>query len=656
MGIISSLFEKRNSLPLDNPEPWRAAGLLGTSTSGIRVTSGNALSYTAVLAAVRVLSEAVASPPLITYQQVGRGKDRAKDYYLYTLLHDAPNPEMTSFEFREVLQGHLCLWGNAYALLDITLRGKISAMWPLLPHKMLQMIRKDGGLFYRYHMPDGKIEDIPSYKIWHLRGYSPDGLIGYNPISLQKDSIGLGKAAEQFGNTFYGNGARPGGVLGDDAHDRLRESWNNAHQGVSRANKVAILEEGLTYKPIGVPPEEAQFLETRRFQVSEVARAFRVPPHMIGDLEKATFSNIEQQSLEFITYVMYPWYSRWEQSIKQNLMSVRDKEIYFTEFLIEGFLRGDSTARSAFYGSMFNIGAMSQNDVREKENMNPIDGGDVYYVPLNMVPMEMAGQPREAAPDPDPERALPDSEMRGVAKLPGKEQRGIAKRRKLQTSFEPQFLDVIARILRREANDVGNAGRRIIPSGADAFREWMDEFYTEHEAFVRRQFAPVMEAYAALVSDEVMDEVDRQVADDLINTFAQRYIEAFASRHVGKSKADLERSLAADDIMADFEERLSGWRELRPSTEAHGEVVRGNNAIAKLVYSAAGVTVLRWVAIGKSCPYCSEMDGVTVGIESNFVESGADYQPVGASAPLRPSSNIGHPPLHRGCDCMIIGG
>lgn len=402
-GILSSMWQKRPeaaALPLNDAQPWREAGLMHTSPAGVSVSPASAMTYSAVLACVRVLAETLASLPLITYERMGQRKERARDFYLYRLLHDQPNPRLTSFEFRELLQVHLLLWGNGYCEIEYDGAGKILALWPLLPWRMREITQEGGEVFYKYEGANGRVLPLPSWRVWHLRGLSFNGIVGLAIDQSSREPIALGQAAEKFGATFFGNGARPGGVLehpgvlGDEALKHLRESWDAMHGGLDRAHRMAILEEGMKYAPMGVPPEQAQFLETRKYQRTEVAGILRVPPHMIGDLEHATFSNIEHQQIAFVVHSMRPWFVRWEQSIFSHLLTTGQQQQYFTEFLIDGLLRGDIQSRYGAYAVGRQWGWLSADDIRELENMNPLpDGqGQTYLSPMNMIPADQVGQ------------------------------------------------------------------------------------------------------------------------------------------------------------------------------------------------------------------------------------------------------------------------
>ena len=405
MGILSGLFHSRDK-PTNATNGGSYRFFLGGSTSGKAVTERSAMQMTAVYSCVRILAEAIAGLPLhlYTYKEDG-GKEKAIGHPLYLLLHDEPNPEMSSFVFRETLMTHLLLWGNAYAQIIRNGKGEVVALYPLMPNRMTVDRDSSGQLFYSYQMANS---DAPTMKagtvilkpsdVLHIPGLGFDGLVGYSPIAMAKNAIGLAIATEEYGAKFFANGATPGGLLEYPGTvkdpDRVRESWNKGFSGSQNAGKVAILEEGMKYTPISIAPEQAQFLETRKFQINEIARIFRVPPHMVGDLEKSSFSNIEQQSLEFVKYTLDPWVARWEQSLSRALFTPEEKKQYFFKFNVEGLLRGDYQSRMNGYATARQNGWMSANDIRELENLDRIpaeEGGDLYLINGNMLPLVHAG-------------------------------------------------------------------------------------------------------------------------------------------------------------------------------------------------------------------------------------------------------------------------
>jgi len=364
------------------------------------------MQMTAVYSCVRILAEAVAGLPLHLYRyKEDNGKEKAIDHTLYHLLHDEPNPEMSSFVFRETLMTHLLLWGNAYAQIIRNGKGEVIALYPLIPNKMTVNRDENGQLYYEYsktaddfYNTSNSTVILNPRDVLHIPGLGFDGLVGYSPIAMAKNAIGMAIACEEYGAKFFANGAAPSGVLEHPGTikdpKKVREAWQSQFGGSSNAGRVAVLEEGMKYTPISISPEQAQFLETRKFQINEIARIFRIPPHMVGDLEKSSFSNIEQQSLEFVKYTLDPWVIRWEQSLMRSLLSHEEKKEYFIKFNLEGLLRGDYESRMNGYSIGRQNGWMSANDIRELENLDrisPEDGGDLYLVNGNMLPLKNAG-------------------------------------------------------------------------------------------------------------------------------------------------------------------------------------------------------------------------------------------------------------------------
>lgn len=396
MSIFNRLFRSRER-PKNNLFGSTYSFFFGSTTSGKIVNERTAMQTTAVYACVRILSETLASLPLHTYRHTERGKEKAIDHNLYYLLHDEPNPEMTSFVFRETLMGHLLLWGNAYAQIIRDGSGKVVALYPLLPDKTKVERTASGEIYYEYQTDTGPVV-LRNYEVFHIPGLGFDGLVGYSPIAMAKNAIGIAIATEEYGAKFFANGANPGGVLEHPGvlkdPKRVRDSWNAVYQGSGNAHRIAVLEEGMKFQPIAIPPEQAQFIATRKFQLNEIARIFRIPPHMIGDLEKSSFSNIEQQSLEFVKYTLDPWVSRWEQAIQRSLFKESEKRRYFVKFNVDGLLRGDYQSRMQGYATGRQNGWLSANDIRELEDMNRIpkdQGGDLYLINGNMTKLEDAG-------------------------------------------------------------------------------------------------------------------------------------------------------------------------------------------------------------------------------------------------------------------------
>ena len=376
----------------------------GNSGSGKPVNARTAIQVSTVYACVRVIAETVASLPFAVYEQDKAGSQKAIDHPLYRILHDEPNPEMTSFVWREAMLTHLLLWGNSYSQILRAGRGSIIGIYPLLPDRM-EVDRDDkGNLTYTYSTTNGQTVKLRPEDVLHIPGLGFDGIMGYSPIAVERNAVGLAIAAEEFGSKFFGNGATPSGILTHPNTVKnpkaLRESWMEAYGGSSNANRVAILEEGMTFTRISMPNNEAQFLETRKFQVEEICRIYRVPPHMIGDLEHATFSNIEHQSIDFAVHCIRPWLVRIEQSINRSLFSDQEKGRFYSQFNLDGLMRGSYKERMEGYAIGRQNGWLNANDIRDLENMNPIpeaDGGNAYLVNGNMIPISLAMQARDIA-------------------------------------------------------------------------------------------------------------------------------------------------------------------------------------------------------------------------------------------------------------------
>lgn len=645
------------------PPGWFVANWGQKTHAGVDVNPDTALNYAAVFACVRILSETIASLPLPVYERLtGGGKERARGHYLYRILHDAPNPLMTSMEFREALQGHVLLRGNAYAEIEYDGSGSVAALWPLRPDRMRVEVARDWSwVRYIYRLPNGETHVLTPDRVLHLRGFGNDGLVGYSTVTLARQSIGLGLATEEFGSRFFGDGARPSAVLihpriiSEEARKRMAASWHEEHGGLPRSHRIAILEEGVAYQQVGISPEDSQFLETRKFQVTEVARWFRIPPHLLADLERATFSNIEEQGLEFVIYTLMPWLVRWEQRLTASLLTPAERQRYFIEHLVAGLLRGDMQKRYQAYATARQWGWLSADDIRELENMNPLpDGaGKTYLIPLNMVPAGGGGNGNGG-----------EAGARSLPLLAGGRARGsggVQNRRRLARSYRRLYTDALARILRRERNDLVAAAKKFLGRrDLGQFAVWLEEFYQEHASFIRAHLDPVAYVYGQEAAASAQEEINLEPSMTAeLERFMNAYMVEYAGRHIAGSKSRIQkivqRALADGnlDVETEFEAELETWPEARADEIAASESVRFGSAVAVTAWSIAGVQRIRWVAFGKNCPYCANMDGRVIGISQYFLAAGEEFNPEGADGPLISDGNHRHPPLHRGCDCSI---
>lgn len=648
---------KKRSHPA-NPSKWLVKMFGGQPTeSGVEVTETNALTNTAVFACINVISKIMASVPLNMYERLERGKKKAIDNPLFGIMHDAVNPETPSYTWRETAQGHILTWGNSYSQKVFNNVGRLKELWLLRPDRMT-VARVDGQLKYIYLLQSGEKKVFNKEEILHIPGFGFDGMVGYSPITLASDAIGLGKAEEQFGARFYGSGTHPSVVfkypvgqnLGKDPDSEFLKSLKDGYEGLGKSHKTMVLEDGLEMEQLGVNPADAQFLEGRRFQVEEIARFFQVPQHMIGHLEHGDFSNIEQQSLEFVKYTMQPWFKRWESYLNLNLIPEKDKGKLFFEFNIDGLLRGDIKTRYDAYAISIQNGWNSINDVRIKENDNPIEGGDDHYIPLNL---GIVGE----EPEKEPRTLKKTVENRAE----NRSKRSINKRLTLRKTYRGILKDAIQRIVNREVNDTQRAAKKYLGKrNKQEFLDWVDDYYEESGDFATLNLEPIYRAYSQLVSDTVSDEVQQDV--DVGDDFVRSYLTVYITQRTISSKRQLREVLGSaieegiDELEA-VTERLDEWKENRAEKDSLWQSTEAEGAFTKRGYVLAGVTKIRWTAHGKNCPYCNAIDGKVIGVEKTFLRADEPFKPDGAPSEMVTKTDITHPPMHQGCDCSIsIGG
>lgn len=393
------------SLSLTDPKAWDQTlwNLFGSqSLSGENVTEQSALTYSAVWNAVSLISGTIATLPLHLMQRKGDKKKIADDRKLYSVMHDQWNPYMTAVAGREAIMAHVLTWGNGYAEKVKNGYGEIIELWPITPNRVRPRMLENE-LVYEIRMERQAPILLPRDKVLHISGLGFDGFMGYSVVAMARKSIGLSMAMETFGSMFFGNGTNPGmvvshpGKLSAQAHDNLKDSLTMAHSGLGKSHRLILLEEGMKVEKYGIPPDDCQFLESRGFQIPEIARWLNLPPHKLKDLSRSSFSNIEQEQISFVVDSILPWLIRLEANYNTQLLTAGDRGQYgqgrlYFKHNVEGLLRGDTASRGAFYREMFNIGAMSINEIREKEDLDPVDGGDIHLVPLNMTTLENAGE------------------------------------------------------------------------------------------------------------------------------------------------------------------------------------------------------------------------------------------------------------------------
>lgn len=413
MGILARAANRIRAIAITdekawNPSMWNlVAG--SQSLSGEAVTEHSALTYSAVWCAVNLIAGTIAGLPLHLMQRKGEQKRIADDRKLYSVMHDEANRYMTADVFRQVLMAHVLTWGNGYAEIVRNGYGEVTELWPITPNRVTPFM-EDWELRYKIHLDNGQDVVLKNDRVLHVKGLSFDGFVGYSPIAMARKSLGLGMAMESFGSLYFGNGTHPGvvvshpGRLGKDAHDNLTRTLSEAHSGLGKSHRMLLLEEGMKIESLSIPPNDSQFLESRQFQIPEVARWFNLPPHKLKDLTRSSFNNIESEQISFVTDSILPWLVHLEKTFRMQLLGPRDKDLsgrgrYYFVHSVEGLLRGNAESRAAFYTVMLDKGVFSINEVRALEDKDPVPGGDVHLVPLNMTTLENAGKAVEVSPE-----------------------------------------------------------------------------------------------------------------------------------------------------------------------------------------------------------------------------------------------------------------
>ncbi len=471
------LYEKRN-ISLTNPPEWLVSALGQPTYTGESVTVERSLTVPAVLSALTILSQDIASLPLILYRRLPRGKERATDHPYYTLLHDAPNPEMTSVTFREIMVSHMLAWGDFFGQLIYDRRGTVREIWPLSPERM-EVGRKDGQRIYLYRTVQGGQVAFSQSDLLHIPGLSFDGMRGKSLISLARNAIGLAMTTEKYGSKVFSNDARPSVVLKTKARmdtpaiENLIASWNQAYGGAGNAAKTAVLEEGMDIQTLGFPAKDAQYIETQQWTIAQIARVFRIPPHMLGDVDRSTSwgSGIEQQELGYLQHTLRPHMIRIEQGLNKDLLLSADRTEYFFEHLVDAMLRTDIQTRMQAYVLGITNGVYTRNEVRERENLLPYEGGDDPLMPLNMTTGQEDQQNDSQDKNPPPADPQADAPQRDLT---------------------PLILDALRRISKRDTNELNGANKRWAEKD-DKWNAWAEQFYKrDYPEFILATFEPLV--------------------------------------------------------------------------------------------------------------------------------------------------------------------
>lgn len=622
----------------------------GKSVSGINVDHTNAMKCVAFFAGVNLISESIGSLPLFVFKRTkDNGKEKATNHPLYNILHSRVNDLTSSFKFRETLQGHLLTWGNGYAHILRNGRGQPVELWIMQPDRV-QLKFIDNDLFYQWKDGSNQTTLINKEDIIHIAGLSFDGILGYDRVEQGKESIGTAIAAEEYSNSFFANNAAPSGFLKhpttikDSASvKKIMEDWETIYRGNRNAHKVALLQEGMDYKQISINPEVAQLLETKKFSVIDIARLLNIPPHMLRSLDGATFSNIVEQSLNFVIYTLRPWLVRWEQELNYKLFSKTERNNYFVEFSVEGLLRGDPVKRDQSLQIQFNSGVITRNEWRSLLNRNPIQGGDKILL-----------TPPGTAPNQVQTKSL------NKEAIHTRDSKLVTDRNKIIKSTKKLYKSAIEKVIKKEINVIRRLNKKYISNNdIIKFKSEIGDFYQKHYKFVFDNLININEHVAEIMNREVGKEVkqEKEVGDN-VQSFVEKYTEARSFRHISSSQGQIlkivDDAKTNDDLEKDIINRLNEWDETRSDKFARNESQRSNNAILLATYGFYKVEKIKWVTVGKNCPLCDELNGKVVGVNKTFLQKGDTVVGDETVNNLTTNIDILSPPLHKGCDCSII--
>lgn len=629
------------------------------------------MSLSGVWAAVRLVSGHLAAMPLNYYERDNNG-DRRKislsDPLAYALSVEA-SPGVTAFAMKEALVANMELHGVGYLYANV--KGGRLVLIALDATKVTPV--PEGG-FYRYTGKNGKQEEIPREHVICFPSLTFDGVNPLHTQSLRERSMKLNVSYEERAAAFNRNSAVPATVvtwgpdyskLSYDERERLRESWKQIYGGVSNASGTAFLPHGSSFDAVSFDPEKLQMFQGRQYGITEIARWFGVPPYKLADLSNsAVRANIEQQGTEYVQDALLPRGRRIEAIIMNSLIPESKRRTEFVEFNLNGLMRGDFKSRQEGYKIAKDGGWLSTNDIRRMENMNSVDGGDEYYMPLNMIPVRFLDQLYSGKTEEVEEETEPIRTIKSQVKLRAFQVRKVAAapRRAITTAYTPTVKAAAEEIVKEEVAALREEAQKYNgESGFSSgeFGEAMKRFYTEFEAKVRAKFSPVQAGYAVAIMETALAEAGVKDAPNM-DKFVADYSGNYSRRWVARSKRAMFNAIntaAAEeaDVFAAVTGALDEWERTVPLEEAQNEPIRMEGGFSRGIWAAVGVTKLTWAANAGACPFCAAIDGSTVGIADYFVSSGQGVEVEGQPA-LVPNTNIGHPGLHGGCRCQILPG
>jgi HK97 family phage portal protein len=672
MNILKKIFKRKN-VPAPDDDFWYFPyGATAPTVSGVKVDEQTAIKYLTVYDCVSLVSGDVSNLPLLLYKRVGKGKERASYHPKYDLIHTAINEEITSRSWIESGISHNMLWGNHYSLKVFNRMGQLIELWPIPDPGSVEVYRskEDFRIHYKWKVKGGQTIDKTRDEILHIPGWGFNGLVGLSPIAIAREAVGLGLATEYFAENFFGNGTHPAGILAlPPEMSRMDEkkameylaSVESQVKGLGKSHSIMMTRNGEKYTPLTMPLDDAQFLESRQFQKLEIAGMYHVPPHKIAiHGANSNYNNEEQENRHYVDSCLLSWVRRWETCLNQQILTREERlQGLFFEFKLDGLLRGDSQARVAYYTGLKNIGAITNNEIRSLENLNPLaedQRGDETTIPLNFMFVTDLPKMEALSNKEGPLDFQERSRLMSWAKQVTEKRSTILQRDRIAKNYTPLIHAAADVVVAKEVKSIQVQINKMRSERVYDVNllEWILDFYEGLGEYIKAKVGPVLRSFAMAIAQVVLDEIGEDViAEEDIEEFLTDYVNVYIIRYISSSFGQMKSLMNEENYGDLIYERTEEWREKKADKVAMDESTRIPNAtFTKLAFIAGLSTVIR-IRGAKTCKYCRTLNGKKVSSGEPVLRPGDSIVPDEESSPMNFNSIKYHPPFHRGCDCYI---
>jgi len=654
--IISNLIEKRNF------QNYVQSWLSGADISDTFIDAESATQLSAVFRCITLLAENTASMPLPIYRNTDKGREKVTDINAFRILNRLANPETTAMDFRMAMMWQACMYGSAYAEKTFTRSGEVAELW-LIPTVRVKPVRVSGKLAYEIRMPNGKTQTWARERIFAMNWVSADSISGIKPLNVFRQVFETAINTQTYSNKYFKSAGAPSAAVTHKIKDRtelntFKDDFKTAYAGKNGAHRIIFMQEGMEYKQISIPPNQGQMIESRKFNILEICRLYNIQPHKAMEMENTIKSNIEQSARDFINTTLLPWSVRWSQSVYRDLFSEdQQRQDFYAEMLFEAILRADIETRHKVYKTGIASGIYSLNEVRLKENMmlNPDPAADAYYLPTALININAMSTEQQqifgAAVNAASKRAT-QKRVSGADLAKGLS--SIASR------SQPSFKSAGDRISKREANEVRKAAKRLLgTSQTQAFLDWVDEYFANAESWLKKSIQSEALTLAGITVDfTTRDTGYEKLTQEEINTEIDNYTTGFSERHSGARNGEIVKlvneNIQEENLEDIITDRADEWEEKGGSKIGLNEAVFVTSMISRLLFGSNGETELIFTnTSGKSCPFCTQINGQVVGIQEPIVPEGSFIQADDGSS-MRIFGPKMHTPIHNGCQCQIV--